>query len=204
MSYLRRLYDWILHWAETKYGVPALFLLALAESSFFPIPPDVLLIPLALGARSKAIRFALVCSVASIVGGIAGYGIGYFSWWSGAKAYSVVALFFFNHIPGFTEQVFLNIQEKYEIYNFLIVFTAGFTPIPFKIITISAGAFSVNFPMFLLASTVSRSARFFLVALLIRQFGEPITAFIDKYFNVLSIIFTLLLIGGFLVLKTLI
>jgi membrane protein YqaA with SNARE-associated domain len=204
MSYLRRLYDWILHWAETKYGVPALFLLALAESSFFPIPPDVLLIPLALGARSKAIRFALVCSVASIVGGIAGYGIGYFSWWSGAEAYSAVALFFFNHIPGFTEQVFLNIQEKYEIYNFLIVFTAGFTPIPFKIITISAGAFSVNFPMFLLASTVSRSARFFLVALLIRQFGEPITVFIDKYFNVLSIIFTLLLIGGFLVLKTLI
>ena len=204
MSYLRRLYDWILHWAETKYGVPALFLLALAESSFFPIPPDVLLITLALGARSKAIRFALVCSVASIVGGIAGYGIGYFAWWSGSEAYSVVALFFFNHIPGFTEQVFLNIQEKYEIYNFLIVFTAGFTPIPFKIITISAGAFSVNFPMFLLASTVSRSARFFLVALLIRQFGEPITAFIDKYFNVLSIIFTLLLIGGFLVLKTLI
>ena len=204
MNYLRRLYDWILHWAETKYGVPALFLLALAESSFFPIPPDVLLIPLALGARSKAIRFALVCSVASIVGGIAGYGIGYFSWWSGAEAYSAVALFFFNHIPGFTEQVFLNIQEKYEIYNFLIVFTAGFTPIPFKIITISAGAFSVNFPMFLLASTVSRSARFFLVALLIRQFGEPITAFIDKYFNILSIIFTLLLIGGFLVLKTLI
>ena len=204
MNYLRRLYDWILHWAETKYGVPALFLLALAESSFFPIPPDVLLIPLALGARSKAIRFALVCSVASIVGGIAGYGIGYFAWWSGTEAYSVVALFFFNHIPGFTEQVFLNIQEKYEIYNFLIVFTAGFTPIPFKIITISAGAFSVNFPMFLLASTVSRSARFFLVALLIRQFGEPITAFIDKYFNVLSIIFTLLLIGGFLVLKTLI
>ena len=204
MNYLRRLYDWILHWAETRYGVPALFLLALAESSFFPIPPDVLLIPLALGARSKAIRFALVCSVASIMGGIAGYGIGYFSWWSGAEAYSAVALFFFNHIPGFTEQVFLNIQEKYEIYNFLIVFTAGFTPIPFKIITISAGAFSVNFPMFLLASTVSRSARFFLVALLIRQFGEPITAFIDKYFNVLSIIFTLLLIGGFLVLKTLI
>jgi len=204
MNYLLKLYDWMLHWAETKYGVPALFLLAFAESSFFPIPPDVLLIPLALGARSKAIRFALVCSVASIVGGIAGYGIGYFSWWSGAEAYSAVALFFFNHIPGFTEQVFLNIQEKYEIYNFLIVFTAGFTPIPFKIITISAGAFSVNFPMFLLASTVSRSARFFLVALLIRQFGEPITVFIDKYFNVLSIIFTLLLIGGFLVLKTLI
>ena len=204
MNYLRRFYDWVLHWAETKYGVPALFLLALAESSFFPIPPDVLLIPLALGARSKALRFALVCSVASIVGGMVGYGIGHFSWWNGTGSYSAVAMFFFNHIPGFSEQVFLNIQEKYEIYNFLIVFTAGFTPIPFKIITISAGAFSVNFPMFLLASTVSRSARFFLVALLIRQFGEPMTAFIDKYFNVLSIIFTLLLIGGFLVLKTLI
>ena len=204
MNYLRRLYDWVLHWAETKYGVPALFLLALAESSFFPIPPDVLLIPLALGARSKALRFALVCSVASIAGGMVGYGIGYFSWWNGAGAYSAVAIFFFNHIPGFSEQVFLNIQEKYEIYNFLIVFTAGFTPIPFKIITISAGAFSVNFPMFLLASTISRSVRFFLVAMLIRQFGEPITAFIDKYFNILSIIFTILLIGGFLLLKVLI
>ena len=204
MNYLRRLYDWVLHWAETKYGVAALFLLALAESSFFPIPPDVLLIPLALGARSKALRFALVCSVASIAGGMVGYGIGYFSWWNGAGAYSAVAIFFFNHIPGFSEQVFLNIQEKYEIYNFLIVFTAGFTPIPFKIITISAGAFSVNFPMFLLASTISRSVRFFLVALLIRQFGEPITAFIEKYFNILSIIFTILLIGGFLLLKVLI
>jgi|TARA_B100001146_G_scaffold78095_3_gene69211 membrane protein YqaA with SNARE-associated domain len=204
MNYLRRLYDWVLHWAETKYGVAALFLLALAESSFFPIPPDVLLIPLALGARSKALRFALVCSVASIAGGMVGYGIGYFSWWNGAGAYSAVAIFFFNHIPGFSEQVFLNIQEKYEIYNFLIVFTAGFTPIPFKIITISAGAFSVNFLMFLLASTISRSVRFFLVALLIRQFGEPITAFIDKYFNILSIIFTILLIGGFLLLKVLI
>ena len=204
MNYLRRLYDWVLHWAETKYGVPALFLLALAESSFFPIPPDVLLIPLALGARSKALRFAFVCSVASIAGGMVGYGIGYFSWWNGAGAYSAVAIFFFNHIPGFSEQVFLNNQEKYEIYNFLIVFTAGFTPIPFKIITISAGAFSVNFPMFLLASTISRSVRFFLVALLIRQFGEPITAFIEKYFNILSIIFTILLIGGFLLLKVLI
>ena len=204
MNYLRRLYDWVLHWAETKYGVPALFVLALAESSFFPIPPDVLLIPLALGARSKALRFALVCSVASIVGGMVGDGIGYFSWWNGTESYSAVAMFFFNHIPGFSEQVFINIQKKYEIYNFLIVFTAGFTPIPFKIITISAGAFSVNFPMFLLASTISRSARFFLVALLIRQFGEPITAFIDKYFNILSIIFTILLIGGFLVLKALI
>ena len=204
MNYVRRLYDWVLHWADTKYGIPAVFLLAFAESSFFPIPPDVLLIALALGARSKALRFALVCSAASILGGIVGYGIGYFSWWNGAESYSVVAMFFFNHIPGFSEEVFINIQKKYEIYNFLIVFTAGFTPIPFKIITISAGAFSVNFPMFLLASTISRSARFFLVALLIRQFGEPITAFIDKYFNILSIIFTILLIGGFLVLKALI
>ena len=204
MNYVRRLYDWVLHWADTKYGIPALFLLAFAESSFFPIPPDVLLIALALGARSKALRFALVCSAASILGGIVGYGIGYFSWWNGAESYSVVAMFFFNHIPGFSEEVFINIQKKYEIYNFLIVFTAGFTPIPFKIITISSGAFSVNFPMFLLASTISRSARFFLVALLIRQFGEPITAFIDKYFNILSIIFTILLIGGFLVLKALI
>jgi len=204
MNYLRRLYDWILHWAETKYGVPALFLLALAESSFFPIPPDVLLIPLALGARSKAIRFALVCSVASIVGGIAGYGIGYFAWWSGKGIFSSLALFFFDHVPGFSVDIFQKIQSQYELNNILIVFTAGFTPIPYKIITITAGAFNINFPMFLLASSVSRTARFFLVSLLIWKFGEPITDFIDRYFNLLTIIFTILLVGGFLVMKLLI
>ena len=204
MNQLRKLYDWVLHWADTKYGMPALFILAFAESSFFPIPPDVLLIALAIGNRSKAFRFALVCSIGSIIGGIAGYSIGHFAWWSGKNVFSSLALFFFDHVPGFSVDIFQKIRSQYELNNILIVFTAGFTPIPYKIITITAGAFNINFPMFLLASSVSRTARFFLVSLLIWKFGEPITTFIDKYFNLLTIIFTILLVGGFLVMKLLI
>ena len=204
MNQLRKLYDWVLHWTDTKYGMPALFILAFAESSFFPIPPDVLLIALAIGNRSKAFRFALVCSIGSIIGGIAGYSIGHFAWWSGKNVFSSLALFFFDHVPGFSVDIFQKIRSQYELNNILIVFTAGFTPIPYKIITITAGAFNINFPMFLLASSVSRTARFFLVSLLIWKFGEPITTFIDKYFNLLTIIFTILLVGGFLVMKLLI
>ena len=204
MNQLRKLYDWVLHWADTKYGIPALFCLSFAESSFFPIPPDVLLIALAMGKRSKAFKFALICSIGSIFGGIAGYSIGHFVWWGGAGEYSSVALFFFHHIPGFSEALFQKIQTQYELNNFFIVFTAGFTPIPFKIFTISSGAFNISFPTFLFASTVSRSARFFLVSLLIWKFGKPITKFIDKYFNMLTIVFTILLAGGFLAIKFLI
>jgi len=204
MNQLRKLYNWVLHWADTKYGMPALFILAFAESSFFPIPPDVLLIALSIGNKSKAFRFALACSIGSIIGGIAGYSIGHFAWWNGEGIFSSLALFFFDHVPGFSVDIFQKIQSQYELNNIFIVFTAGFTPIPYKIITITSGAFNINFPMFLLASSVSRTARFFLVSLLIWKFGEPITDFIDRYFNLLTIIFTLLLIGGFLVMKLLI
>jgi membrane protein YqaA with SNARE-associated domain len=192
-----------LHWSDTKYGVPALFILSLAESSFFPIPPDVLLIALALGMQSKALYYGFICSMASVLGAIVGYTIGYYAWWNSIGEYTAIAMFFFNHIPGFSSELFATIQQKFDLYNFFIVFTAGFTPIPFKIITISAGAFNINFPMFIIASTISRSARFFLVAMLIKKYGKPITAFIDKYFNILSIAFTVLLIGGFFALKLL-
>ncbi len=200
MKVIRKLYDWVLHWAKTPYGAVALFILAFAESSFFPIPPDVLLIALAIGARKKSLYFALLCSIASITGGLFGYGIGHFLWWK-RSAYSGIAHFFFNNIPGFTEHLFTSIQQQYSEYGFMIIFTAGFTPIPFKIFTISAGAFDISLPLFLFASTISRSARFFIVALLIWKFGKTISVFIDKYFNVLTIIFTILLIGGFLIIK---
>jgi membrane protein YqaA with SNARE-associated domain len=200
MSMIRKLYDWVLHWAETPYGPGVLFLLAFTESSFFPIPPDVLLIALALGARNKSLNFALICSVASVAGGLFGYAIGQFLWWEGT-GYSSIAHFFFNNIPGFTEHLFTSIQQQYSEYGFAIIFTAGFTPIPYKIFTISAGAFDISFPLFLIASTMSRSARFFLVAGLIWKFGKPINTFIDKYFNLLTIIFTILLISGFLIIR---
>lgn len=199
-KYLSKLYDWLLHWAKTPYGPIALFVLAFAESSFFPIPPDVLLIALALGARKKALYFSIICSVASIMGGIFGYGIGYFLWWDGSQ-YSSIAHLFFNNVPGFSELVFMEIQQKYNEYGFMIIFTAGFTPIPYKLFTISSGAFDINFPLFVFASALSRSARFFLVAGLIWKFGQPISNFIFKYFNLLTILFMIVLIGGFFIIK---
>jgi len=197
----RRLYDWVLHWAETPYGGWALFLISFAESSFFPVPPDVLLAPLTLGARRKWWKFALSCSVASVLGAVLGYLIGAFLWLGVSGEFTPVATFFFDHVPGFSEEVYHKMGEKYEQYNFWIVFTAGFTPIPFKVITITAGVFKVNFLIFLIASAVSRSARFFLVSVLFYKFGPTVKPFIDKYFNWLCLLFMVLLIGGFVVLK---
>lgn len=201
MKIIRNLYDWVLHWAETPYGAVALFLLAFAESSFFPIPPDALLIALVLGSTAKAFRFAFTCTIASVLGALLGYMIGHFLWWTPSNEFTSIAMFFFNKIPGFTETVFYNVQKLYEQYDFWIIFTAGFTPIPYKVITISSGAFNINMVMFIIASTISRGARFFLVAFLIWKYGPQIKIFIDKYFNWLAIAFTVLLIGGFVAIK---
>ena len=191
---LKKSYDWVLSWAHKKYSSAALFVLAFAESSFFPIPPDVLQIALSVSRPKKSFYYALISSVGSILGGIFGYFIG-------LKLWGLLKDFFFSYIPGFTPAVFDMIQTKYELYNFWIVFTAGFTPIPYKIITISAGLFGISFLMFIIASTISRSARFFIVASLIYFFGPKIKEFIDKYFNLLTTIFLILLIGGFIILK---
>ena len=201
MRWLRNLYDWVLKWSNSKFGPLMLGLMAFAEASFFPIPPDVLLIPLALGLRAKALRLAFICSLGSILGAIFGYVIGSYLWWEGVNQFSWLARLFFDVIPGFTPEIFYSIQTKYEIWNFWVVFTAGFTPIPFKVITISAGAFDINFILFVIASTLSRSARFFLLSALIWKFGEPMRVFIDKYFNLLAIIFMILLIGSFVLIK---
>jgi len=194
MKFLKKLYDWVLHWAETPYGPLALFLLALAESSFFPIPPDPLLIALCLGAIKKSWKFALYTSAASVIGGAIGYFIGLNLW-------PIVDTFFFKYIPGFTPEVFKAVMGNFDNYGFLYVFLAGFTPIPYKVFTIASGVFKLNFPLFLLASALSRSLRFFAVAALFRKFGPGIKDFIDKYFNWLAILFMILLIGGFLVIK---
>lgn len=194
MKFLRRLYDWVLHWAETPYGPMALFLLALAESSFFPVPPDALLIALCLGALKKSWRFALITSIASVLGGMLGYLIGYGLW-------ETAAPFFFRYIPGFTEAGFQKVMSHYQDSGFWYVFMAGFTPVPYKVFTIASGVFRLNFLLFLLASTISRSLRFFLVAGLFRKFGPEIKSFVDRYFNLLAVAFFVLLLGGFLVIK---
>jgi len=188
---LRRLYDWVLHWAETPYGSWALFLLAFAESSVFPIPPDVLLIALAISIPARSFTYALICSAGSVLGGMAGYIIG--QHFMGLIGFHILDFY------GLTEK-YHAIGELYNRYNAWAVGIAGFTPIPYKVFTISAGAFNINFPVFIFASVVGRSARFFLVGGLIYLFGPTVRGFIDRYFNVLAIVFVILLVGGAVVL----
>jgi len=189
---LRKLYDWVLHWAETPYGSWALFLLAFCESSFFPIPPDVLLIALAVAIPRRSFRYAMICSAGSVLGGCLGYLIG---WQFMAGIGERIIAFY-----GLTPKIDY-IQSLYIAYDAWAIGIAGFTPIPYKVFTISAGAFHINFMVFVIASLVSRSARFFLVGGLIYIFGPKIQVFIDKYFNVLAVAFTVLLVAGFVVIK---
>ena len=202
MQFIKNIYDWVLSLSEKKNSDYSISFLSFSESFFFPVPPDVLLIPLCLGNRRKSFYFAFLCSISSIFGGIIGYYIGKVLWWNvPGVEYSSLANMFFKYIPGLTIDSFNNIKDLYFKWDFLIVFTAGFTPIPFKLITISSGTFNINFVMFVLASLISRSARFFLLATLIWFFGQKIRVFIDKYFNLLAIFFTILLAGGFIIIK---
>lgn len=189
---LKRLYAWVLHWAETPYSGWALFLIALAESSFFPIPPDALLILLAIAAPRRGFQYALICTTGSVLGGMIGYLIG----WQFMANMGMPII----HLYGLEER-FAQIQSLYRTYDAWAVGIAGFTPIPYKVFTIAAGAFAVPFIPFLVISAVSRAARFFLVAGLIRAFGTQIRDFIDRYFNLLSVVFVVLLVAGFFVLK---
>jgi len=186
---LRRLYHWVLAWADRPGGPRALLAIAAAESFFFPIPPDTLLIPLCLGKPGRAFRFATICTVGSVGGGMLGYVIG-------AALYETVALPILE-VYGYTDQ-YAALGRAYADNLVLALGTAGFTPIPYKVFTIAAGGFAVPFGAFVIISAVSRGARFFLVAGLIRWFGEPIRGFIERYFNLLTIVFAVALIGGFL------
>jgi membrane protein YqaA with SNARE-associated domain len=188
----RHLYDWVLHWAETPYGAPALFLLAFAESSFFPIPPDVLLIALVLGARRRWFRLALICSLGSVFGGVAGYAIGY-----GLMESVGRRIIDFYHAQEHWDKV----TELYTAYDVWVVFVAAFTPIPYKVFTIASGAFDMNLPAFCVVSAVGRGARFFIVAGLLYLFGPPMKRFIDRYFDWLALAFVVLLVGGFAAIK---
>jgi membrane protein YqaA with SNARE-associated domain len=189
---LRRLYSWVLSWAETAYGTWALFILAFCESSFFPVPPDILLIALAVSIPKRSFYYAMVCSAGSVLGGCLGYLIGWrFMVGIGEKIISFY---------GLTEKVEY-IQSLYMKYDALAIGIAGFTPIPYKVFTISAGALNIDFSVFVIASLVSRSMRFFLVGWLIYRFGSGIQGFIEKYFNTLAVAFTVLLVAGFVIIK---
>jgi membrane protein YqaA with SNARE-associated domain len=191
---VRRLYDWVLHWAHTPYGTPALGILATAEASFFPIPPDPLLMALAISRPERSLWYAFICSACSVFGGAIGYLIGWQLW-------NVASDFFFTNVPGFTHEVFDLVAQKYNENAFLAIFTAAFTPIPYKVFTIAAGVFQVSFTVLMAASIVGRSMRFFLVAGMIWKFGGGIKALIERYFDWMALGFVVLLVLGFVVVK---
>lgn len=201
MKWIKQIYDWVLNWEKSPYSIHALFTLAFFESIFFPVPPDVLLIALALGNSKKALKYAGVATIGSVSGAMIGFAIGHYSWLTASGEFTVFANFFFNNIPGFSHELYYRIKELFDQWNFWIIFTAGFTPIPYKVFTITAGVFDINFFMFIIASLVSRTGRFFLVAFLIWKFGPTIKDFIEKYFNILALAFTVLLVGGFVLIK---
>ena len=184
MEILHDLIAWTSGWAATPYGGLALFAIAFAESSFFPVPPDVLLIPLALANTPWALLFAAIATAGSTVGGILGYYIG-------DKGGRPLLQRFFK-----AEKVAL-VQGYYRRYDVWAVGMAGFTPIPYKLFSISAGAFGLDLKRFILASIVGRGGRFFLVGLAILVFGEAVKAFLDEYFDLAVVAFAVLFIGGF-------
>lgn len=190
--WLRRLYDWTVRWAERPGGAWALFFIAFIESSVFPVPPDVLLIALCVGAPRKSFRFATICAVGSVLGGMLGYAIGYGAW-------HAVKGFFIPYV--FSQAAFDKVAGLYQQNAFLAVLTAAFTPIPYKVFTIAAGVCQVAFVPFVLASALGRSARFFLVGGLIFVFGARIRALIEKYFDWFAWGLLALGIAGFVVVK---
>lgn len=178
---VRRLYDWVLTWANSRHSLTALAILAFTEASFFPIPPDVLLMALALSLPHLSYRYALIATLGSVLGAALGYLIGW-ALWDGLSG------LFYAYVPGVTEAGFRQVGDLFSRYGFWVIFAAGFTPIPFKIFTIAAGVFSINFPVFMLASLIGRGLRFYLVAALFYYIGQPARRIIEKYFNLLTVL----------------
>jgi len=187
---LRDVVAWTASWANTPYGLGALFAIAFAESSFFPVPPDVLMIPMALAQPHQALVFAAVALAGSLLGGILGFFIGL----KGGRP--ILKRFF-------SEDKIALVQDYYQRYDVWAVGVAGFTPIPYKLFSISAGAFELDFKRFMLASLIGRGGRFFLVGLVIMVFGEPVKELLDKYFDLAAIAIIVLFIGGFWVIRVL-
>ena len=192
MKIFRKLYDWTLEKASKKGASWFLSIVSFAESSFFPIPPDIILIPMVIAKRTKAFFFATMCTLSSVFGGILGYFIGYL-------LFNSIGIFLVNFYN--LEESVEQFKNYYALYGAWVVIIAGFTPFPFKVITIASGLFQLNIIIFIVCSFISRGARFYLIAALFYFFGEKFKDLIDKYFNYLTILFFILLIGSILLIK---
>ena len=191
---MKRLYRWVLHWAETPYGTPALFALSFAESSFFPVPPDVLQIALSVSKPKRSFYYATISGIASVLGAILGWYIGY-AFWSASQD------FFFNWMPGFTREHFDLIEARYQQNAFVAIALAGFTPIPYKVFTISAGVCDVPLQVLIIASTLGRFSRFYLVAACFFFFGAKVKDLLEKYFGIITFAIAAGVIAGFVAIK---
>ncbi len=187
---LQRTYDWTMHQSTRPHAVWILAAIAFIESSVFPIPPDVLLIPMVLAVRASAWRFAAVCTIASVLGGMAGYAIGFFLF----EAVGRPMLDLYGYGAKFAD-----FQGRYNEWGAWIVFIAGVTPFPYKVITIASGVTQLDLTTFTFASVLARGLRFFIVAGLLFWLGQPVRVFIEKRLGLMFALFVALLLGGFVV-----
>jgi membrane protein YqaA with SNARE-associated domain len=192
---MRRIYDWMMRMAADKRAPWALALVSFIESSFFPIPPDVMLIPMVLSRREKAWWYATLATVASVLGGLLGYAIGYYFY----DAVGLPILKFYGR-----EHALDTFIEFVHTYGVPAVIIKGMTPIPFKVVTIAAGVAKMDLGAFIGASIVARAMRFYLVAALLYFFGEPIRAFIERRLALVTTVFVVLLVGGFVAIRYLV
>jgi membrane protein YqaA with SNARE-associated domain len=183
---LRRLYDWVMGLAGSRHAPAALFAVSFAESSFFPIPPDVMLAPMVLKRPERAWFYAALCTLASVLGGILGYAIGYFLQDVGVWLMSVTG-----HAGGMKE-----FHCWYDKYGVWVILAKGMTPIPYKLVTIASGLAQFSFPIFIAASVATRGARFFLVAWVIKAFGPAMLPVIEKRLALFAGLAIALLVGG--------
>ena len=192
MIFFKNLYNWTLDQSSKKYASWFLAFISFIESSFFPIPPDIILIPMIIAKRTMAFIYAAICTISSVFGGIFGYFIGY-------TLFNSIGIILVNFY-GMNEYI-TNLKEYYNNYGIWFVLVAGFTPMPFKVITIASGLFQLNLFIFILCSLIARGLRFYLIAGLLYLYGEAIKNLIEKYFNYLTIIFFIILFGGILILN---
>ena len=191
-GFVRKIYDWIIGLSGGKHALACLFAISFIESSFFPIPPDIMLIPMILATPRKAWKIAGVCTVASVIGAYLGYIIGVYFF----QLIAEPLLNFYGYLEKFND-----FKKLYEEYGAWIVFGAGITPFPYKIITIASGVVHLNLLIFTVASIIARGLRFFVIAWLLKTYGEKMRTFIEKNLGWLSILFLILLIGGFMLIK---
>ena len=186
----RGLYDWTLRLAGHRHAIRSMGMISFAESSFFPIPPDVMIVPMILARREQAYLIAAVCTITSVAGGALGYAIGYF-------LYDTVGQWLMNFY-GMTDGI-EQFRAWYDKWGAAIILVKGLTPIPFKLVTIASGFAAFNFPLFLLTALITRGARFFLIAALLKRYGEPIQDFIERRLTLIGLLFVAALAGGFAV-----